>query len=195
MTDALRNTSAARALDGLWSLARFLNTHDTRTFGDHESKDAAVREALRTPADLGRFLRGEGLLARGAVVSRAHLKVALELRESLRAFLDPRGASPHTGRARKRLNAVAAGLPLVVEVDGLPRLAAPADAQGALSRLWGFASTATDADVWPRFKLCAADDCGWAFVDESKNRLGRWCSMNVCGSRVKSRSYRARQSL
>ncbi|GAA3552991.1 CGNR zinc finger domain-containing protein [Amycolatopsis ultiminotia] len=45
---------------------------------------------------------------------------------------------------------------------------------------------------WVRLKICPADDCLWAFYDESRNRSRTWCSMRVCGNREKARSWRAR---
>lgn len=38
-----------------------------------------------------------------------------------------------------------------------------------------------------RMKSCAG--CGWFFVDETKNRSRRWCSMATCGASAKSRRY------
>jgi predicted RNA-binding Zn ribbon-like protein len=35
--------------------------------------------------------------------------------------------------------------------------------------------------------VCAAPDCGWLYVDRSRNRLRRWCQMETCGTREKSR--------
>jgi predicted RNA-binding Zn ribbon-like protein len=47
-----------------------------------------------------------------------------------------------------------------------------------------------------RAKSCPA--CGWFFVDATKNRSRRWCSMSTCGASAKSRRYyrksRARRS-
>lgn len=43
-----------------------------------------------------------------------------------------------------------------------------------------------------RIKTCSARDCGWKFVDQSKNRSRRWCDMAVCGTLAKTRQYRAR---
>lgn len=40
-----------------------------------------------------------------------------------------------------------------------------------------------------RVRRCGRDGCDWLFVDMSKNRSRRWCSMGVCGSRVKSHRY------
>ena len=28
---------------------------------------------------------------------------------------------------------------------------------------------------WPRLKICASDECRWAFYDSSRNRSGTWC--------------------
>lgn len=39
-------------------------------------------------------------------------------------------------------------------------------------------------------RVCAAEDCGWLFLDTSKNKSRRWCDMKTCGNRVKvSRHY------
>ncbi|WP_027932821.1 CGNR zinc finger domain-containing protein [Amycolatopsis thermoflava] len=47
---------------------------------------------------------------------------------------------------------------------------------------------------WARVKICPADDCRWAFYDESRNRSRTWCSMQVCGNREKARSWRQRRA-
>ncbi|MFF1572035.1 CGNR zinc finger domain-containing protein [Leifsonia sp. NPDC058292] len=44
-----------------------------------------------------------------------------------------------------------------------------------------------------RVRLCGADDCRWAFFDQSRNGSRTWCSMGVCGNRQKARTYRAKQ--
>ena len=36
-------------------------------------------------------------------------------------------------------------------------------------------------------------DCGWWFVDDTKNRSRRWCDMKICGNREKMRRFRKRQ--
>ena len=47
-----------------------------------------------------------------------------------------------------------------------------------------------------RIKLCADPTCRGLFVDESRPGKRRWCSMNFCGNRAKSRTFarRHRQS-
>jgi predicted RNA-binding Zn ribbon-like protein len=39
------------------------------------------------------------------------------------------------------------------------------------------------SDFRRRVKKCP--NCGWVFVDQSKNNSRRWCSMETCGNRVK----------
>ena len=46
--------------------------------------------------------------------------------------------------------------------------------------------------TWPRLKICSADTCRYVYYDRSKNGSRRWCSMDVCGNRNKTRAYRDR---
>jgi predicted RNA-binding Zn ribbon-like protein len=40
---------------------------------------------------------------------------------------------------------------------------------------------------------CEGDNCGWLFIDASKNHSRRWCDMRECGNRAKVRRHRLRQ--
>ena len=58
--------------------------------------------------------------------------------------------------------------------------------------LWRVALSAADlltSDRLDRVKRCADDDCGWLFLDTSRNRSRRWCDMSDCGNRAKARRY------
>ena len=44
----------------------------------------------------------------------------------------------------------------------------------------------------PRIRACAAEDCGWLFLDTSRSGRRRWCSMRSCGNRAKARRFYAR---
>ena len=61
--------------------------------------------------------------------------------------------------------------------------------------LWPVAHTATglltSGDL-NRLKLCAG--CYWLFLDASKNRSRRWCTMEVCGRDEKVRRYVAKRA-
>lgn len=44
------------------------------------------------------------------------------------------------------------------------------------------------AETRKRLRICG--NCGWLFIDRSKNRSRIWCDMTVCGNRQKaSRHY------
>jgi predicted RNA-binding Zn ribbon-like protein len=61
--------------------------------------------------------------------------------------------------------------------------------------LWPIVFSAAELLTWSdldRVKLCRADDCGWLFVDASRNRSRRWCDMSECGNRAKAQRFRAR---
>jgi predicted RNA-binding Zn ribbon-like protein len=72
-----------------------------------------------------------------------------------------------------------------------------ASADDELDRvLWEVARAAGRLVVSPRLtrvRACAAGDCGWWFVDDTKNRSRRWCDMKICGNREKLRRFRSRQ--
>ena len=58
--------------------------------------------------------------------------------------------------------------------------------------LWPIALSAAELLTSDRLRLvrqCAADDCAWLFLDESRNRSRRWCDMSVCGNRQKARRH------
>jgi predicted RNA-binding Zn ribbon-like protein len=37
----------------------------------------------------------------------------------------------------------------------------------------------------------ACDSCGWFFIDSSRSRRRRWCSMKTCGNQAKAARYRS----
>jgi predicted RNA-binding Zn ribbon-like protein len=43
-----------------------------------------------------------------------------------------------------------------------------------------------------RVRVCAADGCGWAFLDLSKNASRRWCSMKLCGNQEKAARFKTK---
>lgn len=59
--------------------------------------------------------------------------------------------------------------------------------------LWPIALSAaellTSADV-AALGECAGPECGWLFLDTSRNHRRRWCDMQDCGNRAKVRRFR-----
>ncbi|WP_166354420.1 CGNR zinc finger domain-containing protein [Phytoactinopolyspora limicola] len=43
-------------------------------------------------------------------------------------------------------------------------------------------------------KACEAADCGMPYIDWSRGRTRRWCSMRECGNRAKVAAHRARKA-
>jgi predicted RNA-binding Zn ribbon-like protein len=66
-----------------------------------------------------------------------------------------------------------------------------ADPRSPLWRvLWSAASLLRSNEVGS-VRVCDGDDCGWMYVDRSRNGLRRWCQMRTCGTREKTRRRRA----
>ncbi len=61
--------------------------------------------------------------------------------------------------------------------------------------LWPIAHAATGLlTSGPLGRIMRCAGCNWLFVDESKNRSRRWCSMEDCGTYAKMRRYVARRA-
>jgi predicted RNA-binding Zn ribbon-like protein len=64
-----------------------------------------------------------------------------------------------------------------------------ASAAGLLAPvLWSAADLLTRNEALP-IRRCANDKCLWLFIDQSKAGTRRWCDMNACGNRAKSRRH------
>jgi len=77
--------------------------------------------------------------------------------------------------------------------------------QPSLTWTWEHDADRLDSILWPvvrggaellasddakRLRVCAAGDCGWVYVDRSRNGMRRWCEMSTCGTDEKSRRRR-----
>ncbi|MGA2847905.1 MAG: ABATE domain-containing protein [Terracidiphilus sp.] len=63
--------------------------------------------------------------------------------------------------------------------------------------LWLLEEAARELLFSPAMKKigrCCSADCGWLFVDTSKNHTRRWCNMKGCGNRMKARRHQARRA-
>lgn len=49
------------------------------------------------------------------------------------------------------------------------------------------------SDRLDRVRECAGATCTWLFLDQSRNRSRRWCSMETCGNRAKVRRHYRKQ--
>lgn len=169
----------------------FLNTLDLETFGEHAGKPDEEREGLRSPERLKAWLVGRGLLGREEVVNEVDRQLAVQVRDVLRSAalansVQARGRSDAAGRSFEEL-------PLVVRFGEYSRpelVGGDGGVRGALGRVLAGVVVASSKGTWARMKICAAEDCRWAYYDHSKSRTGRWCAMETCGNRHKTRKYR-----
>jgi predicted RNA-binding Zn ribbon-like protein len=176
--------AASRAPGQLGLVQDFVNTFEIG--GD---------EKVGSPAELESWLREVGLLRSGSVTAIQH-KHGLQLREALRRLLIANNDGRPDGADLAVLNAVAgqSGLRPTFLTDGQVRLEPGRDGGwSGLGRLVAAVSDAMNDGTWSRLKVCAEDDCRWAFYDRSKNRSGHWCTMEVCGNRAKARQFRQRR--
>jgi predicted RNA-binding Zn ribbon-like protein len=146
---------------------------------------------------LSRWLSEHGLLDPDVELGDDDLRRAHELRDALKSLLLANNGEPLDAAAVAIVNGALEGAPLAVRFDdaGSPELAVEASGlDAAIARLGAIVYEAKVDGTWERLKVCAADDCRWAFYDRSRNRSARWCQMAVCGNRTKTRAYRARSA-
>lgn len=155
------------------------------------------QDRLAEPGDALPWLIANGLIGTNAQLDASDLGFVRDVREALRALLihNADGPAPSPGDLAV-LRQVADGGSAIAELgdDGEVMLCANGDSLRA--RLVGLLLIVRDAQrdgSWARLKACANDDCRWAFYDQSRNRGGAWCTMAVCGNRLKNRDFRARQ--
>lgn len=175
-----------RAPQQLALVQELVNTYDVEE----------TREALDGAAGLADFVAAHGLDELG--LTPADLPAMRELREALRAVCLAHAGHDLPEAAGQRLDGMLARAPMVLGVaeDGAARMR-PAPGLTGVARLTARIAadivTASADGSWQRLKACPAEDCQWAFYDRSPAGRGRWCTMQVCGSRAKMRAYRDRR--
>jgi predicted RNA-binding Zn ribbon-like protein len=153
-------------------------------------------EAIGDPGSLRSWLSRRGLLADGERVGEADVARAKEVRKALRSLLAANNGREADAAAIRALNLATERARLTVRfgADGRATMEPGAGGvDGALGRVLAAVHASMEEGIWGRLKSCANATCGWAFYDRSKNRSGRWCSMEVCGNRTKTRAYRRRR--
>lgn len=191
-------------LDGDAACLDFVNT-----WGDRDRPQA---DRLHDYGDLLAFARQAGLLATETLAGlreRADAQPAdarragergRELRETLYRIFSARAA----GRPVPESDLTVLNSVLESAMGGLHL--EPAD-EGFL---WGWSEQVDDLELplWPvarsaaelltgddldRLRECDGRSCSWLFLDRSRNRSRRWCSMATCGNRAKARRHYRRQ--
>jgi predicted RNA-binding Zn ribbon-like protein len=182
-SDAARRPSAPGDLE---LIRQFVNTHDVETGWD----------GLDNPAALQAWLVERGLLPVGRRLTAADIATAVAFREILRQVLAANAGHGDRATALRHLDGLAGRYPLRVRLAGSPRLE-PDGGTGVAPAIAGLLAVMYDAmahETWDRLKICRNDECQWAFYDQSRNHSGTWCSMAICGNRMKGRAFRERRA-
>lgn len=171
----------------------FVNTVHSWTVDEPEDRLRTFREAVA-------FGQAAGMLTGAEARRLARRESASELAE----LRDLRGRLERVFRAL-----IVGDAPPPADLDALARDGAEAARSVRLHPRAGSIRRDVDADLagpatlrWrvveaalallatvdlARLKSCP--ECGWLFLDISKNRSRRWCSMEMCGAAAKARAY------
>jgi predicted RNA-binding Zn ribbon-like protein len=149
---------------------------------------------LSGPEELGAWLRSKSVEDWGP--GQDDLARVRDLRERLRDVLGSHGDDVDR-KTLKALNALGAGARLRVTFDRSGTTSLTPDGNGFdgfAALIFATVHGAVEKGTWDRLKACRKESCRWAFYDTSKNRSKSWCSMSVCGNRVKAQNFRQRHS-
>ena len=155
----------------------------------------ADEEQLLDPDSARRWMIESDLATEDVRVGKDEWRRLLECRDVIRDLIDA-NLTGDTGAAAKGLGDLAASHPPRLVADEAGRvgldLTPCRTVDELIAQMVGIVFESQLVDTWPRLKICASDECRWAFYDSSKNRSGTWCQMAECGNRIKNRAYRER---
>ncbi|WP_217554239.1 CGNR zinc finger domain-containing protein [Streptomyces sp. GbtcB6] len=140
--------------------------------------NGVAEDRLADPAEARSWQR-----AHGGSGTAAELRTLVAARDALQEVV--RGTRPATSLA-----------PLLEDVVSRPRLSpagvswqldAPAERRMAAEAIMAW--SAVQQTMPGRLRPCANPECRLFLVDRSRTNKARWCSMAVCGNRMKARRH------
>jgi predicted RNA-binding Zn ribbon-like protein len=155
-----------------------LDLLNTEWIGEGERQDL-----LRDEAGLRAWL---GSISAEDPANERTLAALIEARAAIRGVLE----RPDDPNARGALNLVLARGRVVLRLgDGGPEIVTEVAPEQSLA--WRAARNLLE--LWEgsreRIKSCAHPDCILHFLDTSKSKTRRWCSMTGCGNRAKAKRH------
>jgi predicted RNA-binding Zn ribbon-like protein len=196
MADPTRSIDNLEILGSAWCLD-FVNTVNSRADPEDDYLveytdlvDWAVRAGL-LPAARASWLYSQA--RRDPVPAENALQKALQLRELLYQIFSKvaRQMDPAPGEMHGFVNAYAQAISLGALVRDRDHFDIDwADEPGFDGLLWPVIYSAGQILLSAELRqVKECPNCGWLFLDRSKNQSRRWCSMNTCGARDKMRRY------
>ena len=144
---------------------------------------ALLQAAARRPQEAGR------VLARARRLREALYGVLDALKDGRRpppADLEAVSDELAAARRHDRLVPVRDGLEWRAEEAG-------GGLEAVLRPICHAASSLLTAGGLSRLRQCGGTDCGWLFLDRSRNHSRQWCTMDDCGNVSKVRRFRQRR--
>jgi predicted RNA-binding Zn ribbon-like protein len=188
-------TAATTRLDGGHPALELLNTvYAPPSLGPVE------HDMLRTPEDLAIWAARVGMAEAGALSSPRALRAARALRATadpvLRAIAEDRAPPPDAlaglEHAARRALAAAALAPAATPSNPAATPIGwtwPADDPTTPVHRLALATVELLGDAGELARLRRCDACCWLYLDHSRGRGRRWCSMADCGGEAKKRRY------
>lgn len=142
------------------------------------------------------WMAKHGLVPEGTVADAEYRERAIELREAIYRVMT---------RLAEGKEAEEADLDILNDelCEAMSRLEVKADLtwnldqaepkERALMILAISAASLITSPLRARIRACADPACAWIFIDHSKNRSRRWCTMSDCGNKAKARRFQARK--
>jgi len=179
----------------------------TNTVSNHRATHPG--EKLGSFQDLITWCRQAGILDESASVEMLRqgtmvpaqgerlLHVAVHFRDALyRAFCDVSEERQPSKSDLDVINSLLARTPITLQIGAERerlvcfRTGCTLDEARLLGPVaWSAAELLGSGDSLTKVRQCAGDECGWLFLDLTKNHSRRWCDMNDCGSRAKAKRY------
>lgn len=185
------------------------------------TRHGTVNEQLTAYDELASWAEGAGVIPKavGAQLRRRAKRQPHGAARALAKALEIRAILQHVfardvgaGARKEALNAYngllrEAAQRLQLRAEGQ---ASQKGAPGRMQWSWSDFGESLDSLLWPvvwsaamllaseevaRIRTCGGENCGWMYVDRSRNGLRRWCRMEICGTQAKSRRRRERNAL
>jgi predicted RNA-binding Zn ribbon-like protein len=182
----------ANTLDGR------LTAHPRESLTDYAALVSWSQQAGILAEDMARRLAEAS--ARQQVAAAMALERAMALREALYRIFSAvaRQRSPQTTDLdclNAVLSEVLAALRITPTAEGFA-WDWTGEKRGLDCLLWPIAQSAAallTSGALRTVRECAAPNCGWLFLDTSRNHSRRWCDMKACGNRAKARRHYERK--
>jgi predicted RNA-binding Zn ribbon-like protein len=183
-----------------------VNTVDWTVRGPAEDRLTDYERLTRWAEGTSALSSRQGAQLRALAVARPRIadrvyREAVELRWQLRRLFMAahRGERLDESEALVGLNSSLRAAFAQLELVAPPR---GASSTPPLRWSWHEAPERLESVLWPvlrsaaelltsteaaQIRECAGEDCGWMYVDRSRNGLRRWCQMETCGNREKAK--------